>query len=237
MAENMKPGGGGHPQQYIPKGNGDKSGEYTNGSVYETFDEYSKRFFNKTTTESQKFCEENHCTQKDLRRLLGEQGYKDVKNYTNATFARNLNRRLRHGTETEDDIRFLKSIEDSVKKFVLTQCCMVARGIVVDYDYYVEKYEKAYKNQTTVEGSKICSTSRTYTRALLGAQTKDPKKIGLIFTCGLIQGDCALPIESVSTEKYEKEIILTSPHFYIRNIKKINIDGQDIMEIDIVLVR
>ena len=61
----LKPGGGGKPQFYIPKGNGTTSGEYSNTPSVILHQLYKSR----ALRESNEFCYQYNCTEKDLRVL------------------------------------------------------------------------------------------------------------------------------------------------------------------------
>ena len=55
MSDNYKPGGGNKPQPYIPAGNGEKSGEYTDKPVSEKPKQSAKHSFIKNVLKKIQF--------------------------------------------------------------------------------------------------------------------------------------------------------------------------------------
>lgn len=229
MAENYKVGGGGHQQPY------DKTnGEYVD-DCNESFDEYSKRIFKEI--DSNEFCAKYNCTAQYLEELLGETAINYICNYTNPIVAANLNYNLRHNTISEYDRNMFLEIKNAIGKFELNNDVHVSRGIHVPYSYFVDVFQKAYNDQSALPSSALVSTSRDFYRALQGAVTDKPDEIGIVFSCDLVKGDRALPIESISKNPYEKEIMLSNVTYFIQSIKTIKYKEKDIKLIDIIIVR
>jgi len=233
---NIKVGGGNQMQPYVPAGNGDKSGEYTNKSNG-VFDKYSNNSFDSKLKDSSAFCEAYNCSAKKLEALLSEKEIESIVSYTDPTIGCAINQRLREGNATDDDLFVYENIVHAIKKFTLNKSVSVYRGINIKKDVYIEKFYKPYKKGLCVLGSKICSTSTDYKRALQGAITNKKGHIGLLFHCYLLKGDHALPVEALSVKPKDREILLASPDYYMTNIDIVNLDGNEIALIDIILVR
>ena len=234
MSLNEKPGGGGEMQPYVPAGNGDKSGEYTNAS-YESFDHYTRRGLAKSLRKE--FITNNHCSAKELEAKLSKEEINAVVLYSDFEVGRALNKNIRNNTMSEEDNVMCKNIENAIQKHRLYEDVRVYRGITVPRKVYEEKFWSAYVNDKVISGSRICSTSRNMFRAFVGTISKNKDDVGIIFSCELKRGDSALPIEDIAKTSGEEEILLSNPMYYISDIKKAKVNGKEIIKIDIILVR
>ncbi len=234
MYNSMKPGGGGEMQPYVPKGNGDKSGEYTD-KPYESFDHYSRRVNAKIKRKD--FLENNDCTAKSLSQVLTIDEINAVTLYSNYKVGTLLNKKIRDKTMSEEDEIFCNHLETAIRKNCIKQDVRVYRGISVPREIYETKFWLPYIQNRAIIGSRICSTSRSLRRALQGTLSKESGNVGIIFVCDIEKGRNALPIEDIAIDPSEQEVLLSSPMYFINNIREDTIKGKKIIRIDISLAR
>lgn len=132
--DNKKPNHGGELQPYIPKGNGERSGEYTLNMTYSYF------------------CIREKCTKKDLGKLLSEDEYLAVTKYSDFEFGRSLNKRLRGGMVSKKDEKIKELIESAIKKHRILNRITVYRGISVSKEIYNNKFYSNYKRGNIING-------------------------------------------------------------------------------------
>ena len=189
MSNDYKTGGGNKLQPYISKGNGEESGQYTEG---ETMDSY-------LASES--------CTKSDLLNMLSKEEFASVNKYTEIETGKALNKAIREGTMTESDVKFKSQIISAISKHELNSPTTVYRGITVPREVFERCFLIRYLLDLPTEGSLICSTSRAYLRAVSAAKTKTQGDVGIVFCGELPKGYKALPIEEISNNSAEKRYL------------------------------
>lgn len=166
-SNSKKPNKAGELQPYIPKGNGDKSGEYT----------FSY------------FCVREGCTKEDLKKILTEEEIRAVRSYTDFRVGCALNKRLRDGSFTMEDAKTENLIHLAITKHKMKNNLIVYRGIAIDKETFFREFYEKYKTKEVVNRSIICSTSRNIKRAIKGAtNTKSTKNINVVFEILLLKG-------------------------------------------------
>lgn len=200
MSNNYKKGGGDKLQPYISKGNGEESGQYTEGEIVDNY----------LVSES--------CTKSDLLNVLSEEEAASVNEYTKIEIGKALNKAIREGTMTESDVKLKDLIISAISKHKLKSAADVFRGITVSREVYERCFLIQYLLDLPIEGSLICSTSRIFSRAVSAAKTKSDDDVGVVFCGELPKGYNALPIEGISNNAAEKEILITAPYYQIEEI-------------------
>ncbi len=200
MASGFKKGGGNKPQPYISKGNGEKSGQYAKDAIMDGY----------LLSES--------CTKLDLAKLLSEEEFSSIQNYTKYQIGSALNKAIRNKAMSKEDVALKDRIVSAISKHKLKAPVITYRGIVVSKDVYEKNFLARYIFNLPIDGSLICSTSREYGRASTAAKTKEAGKIGIIFCCELPKGYPALPVEGIAKDKAEREILISAPRYEIEEI-------------------
>ena len=200
MANSFKKGGGNKPQPYIPKGNGEKSGQYAKNAIKDDY----------LLSES--------CTRLDLEKLLSKEEFSSIQNYTKYQIGSALNKAIRDKAMSKEDVVLKDRIVSAISKHKLKAPIITYRGIVVSKDVYEKNFLARYIFDLPIDGSLICSTSRDYGRASTAAKTKEAGKIGIIFCCELPKGYPALPVEGIAKDKAEREILISAPRYVIEEI-------------------
>ncbi len=207
MEKKCKPGGGNKPQPYVPKGNGEESGQYAKKDYA---DDYAKS---------------EGCTKEELLKTLEKEELEAVKAYTNFMIGTALNKAIREKRMSHDDEILKNRIVSAISKHHLKNPVKVYRGIVVPLEVYLQNFVVKYLLDKPIEGSLICSTSRDPLRAAMGAKADTAKQIGIVFSIELPKGYPALPIEKISKNRGEKEILLSVPRYIIQEITECSLKG------------
>ena len=218
---NTKRNNGDEQQPFIPAGHGKESGQYTN-KVYvdNNYDD---------------FIIKEGCTQLELKSLLTTREYKAIKKYSFYDCGRELNKALRDNNLTIEQAIMYGLVRDGIKKHQLKNSIEVYRGITVTNEVFIKDFYNKYVNHETATGSKLCSTSRDIERAIGGAKSKEPNKIGIIFVGILPKGYSALPIEAIAYDSNEKEILIAEPIYKIKTIETGYLNHQMIKIIEVEL--
>jgi len=202
MQDYYKPGGGNKPQPYIPAGNGEESGEYTFKSS--SYSDFSIR---------------EECTKEDLNQLLTDEEYYFVRRYTNYKNGRNLNDAIRNNNLSEYGKKMRDSILSAIKKHSLKQEITVYRGIKVSNATYLINFYTKYRLKERIDGLLICSATRRIKRAIKATLSPSSNEISLLFEIKLPRGYSALPIEEISFDSSEQEILISKPIYKIKDIQ------------------
>ena len=202
---NTKRNNGNEQQPYIPAGHGKESGQYTN-KVYvdNNYDD---------------FIIKEGCTQSELEALLTESEYNAIKEYTNPVIGCALNKANREDNLTIDQAIMTRLILNGISRHNLKDGVEVYRGITVTNEVFIKDFYNKYVNHETINGSRICSTSRKLQRAIESAKTNKENCIGIIFVGILPKGYNALPVEKIAYNPQEKEIIIAKPVYKIKSIE------------------
>ncbi len=218
MNRNYKKGAGGKLQPYISKGNGEKSGQYTKNDS------------------SGGYLAAESCTEIDLEKILSKKELFSVKSYTNYKIGTALNAAIREGRMTEADKELKDQILSAIAKHKLKQPIAVFRGIVVSREVFERNFLVPYLLDIPIDGSLICSTTRRLERAAIGAKAKKQGDIGIIFY-GVLPANCpALPLEGISENPEEKEILVTAPKYQIEEITNCSCKGFKFKRIKIKII-
>ncbi len=214
--DDKKIGGGGKYQCYIPKGFGSKSGQYCK--------------------EEENFAISEHCTSEELRTTLSNDEIRCVKLYTDSYFGISLNKAIRSGVMSKEQEEVKNKIVKAIRSHRMRSDVTVYRGIKISLGVYLREFLAKYISNTPIVGSVICSTSRTLRRASLAARTSEHDYVGIIFEISIPKGYHALPIEDISSNPDEQEILLQSPKYVIEKIENSNLPGFRLKRIKIRLL-
>ena len=235
MAQNFKPGGGGHMQLYKGKGNGDESGEYTDeGISTKSNNNTLKR--QKALEESKQFCCKFRCRAEDLKKTLGEIRYKSVVLYTNSKYGVDLNQAERTHNLTQEQRDVLSNVVDAIKRHYIPQDLSVARGIKTTEEVLSE-YKKAKEHRILKYGGSITSVTRDKNVAYRYAVPDEERPVSIVFECKLPTNYVGLPVEDIAQNRKEKEVLLTSPAYYVDDIEEREIAGVKYNVIKISITR
>ncbi len=233
MYTKLKPGGGGKPQPYLAEGNGEKSGEYTD-KYSSNINNYKRS--NNQNNESLAFCKKQLATKENLRQLLTPLEYANIVKYTSYNYGRTLNKAIRDGILTAKQKEATTSIINAINKHYISSETTVFRGINVDENTFRNfLYSKEYG--LVITGSLICSTSRDINRAFKGALNGSNNNFPIVFECIIPKNYNGLPVEDISLDRTEKEILLSAPNYYINSIDRKLKDNKYYYHINITLVR
>ena len=199
MNSNYKAGGGNKPQPFIPKGNGEESGQYT-------------------TDYQDDFIHQENCTRAELERTLSKEELWAVGLYSDYRVGTSLNKAIRENKMLKTDEMLMNLIVNAIARHKLKKPVRVYRGIKVTREIFAKNFLAKYRAKEPITGSAICSTSRGFARAAAGAKANDPSLISLVFYIELPKGYSALPIEDIALDSQEREILLSSPRYLIDNI-------------------
>ncbi len=126
MADSLKKGGGNKLQSYVPKGNGERSGQYSKNTIKDGY----------LLSES--------CTSLDLAKLLSEEEFSSIQNYTKYQIGSALNKAIRNKTMSKDDVALKDRIVSAISKHKLKAPVTTYRGIVVPKDVYEKNFLARY---------------------------------------------------------------------------------------------
>lgn len=211
-----KIGGGGKYQCYIPKGFGHKSGQYCK--------------------EDENFAISEHCTGDELRNTLSEDEIRCVELYTDSSFGISLNKAIRKGVMSESQEKTKNLIIKAIRSHRMRNAVTVYRGITVSFGVYLRDFLAKYISNTPIVGSVVCSTSREPGRALMAAEKNVRDYTGIVFEINIPKGYHALPIEEISSNPGEKEILLESPKYMIEKIENRDVAGYRLKWIKVKLL-
>ncbi len=200
MADSLKKGGGNKLQSYVPKGNGERSGQYA-----------------KDDTASDYLASES-CSKSELLSVLSKEEFSSVNQYTDIRVGKALNKAIRENRMSKSDEKLKDCLISAISKHKLKSSVLSYRGITVPREVYEKNFLLRFLLDLPTEGSLICSTSRTYLRAVSAAKTRSEDEVGIVFCCKLPKGYNALPIEGISNNASEKEILITAPLYQIEEI-------------------
>ncbi len=218
MANGFKKGGGNKPQPYIPKGNGEKSGQYAKNQAKDDY----------LVSES--------CTKRDLLNALSEEEFISVNQYTDIRIGKALNKAIRENRMTESDKKLKDRLISAISKHKLKSSVSFYRGITVSQEVYEKSFLLRFLLDLPAKGSLICSTSRAYSRAVSAAKTRSENEVGIVFCGELPKGYSALPIEGISNNAAEKEILITAPLYQIEEITNCVWNGLKFKRIEVKIL-
>lgn len=197
---NTKENKAGEQQPYIPSGHGERSGEYT----YKNSSNYA--------------IEEN-CTFFELEKFLTSKELSCLISYSQPEIGINLNKNIRNNQLSNEEMEMKAAIISAIKKHNLKKEVTVFRGIKISSDLYSELFYNRYMYNLPIKGSVICSTSRDINRAKKAAYSTNKNMVSIVFQANLPKGYNALPIEDISIDPSEQEILINEPIYRIKSLE------------------
>ena len=219
MSINEKPGGGGEMQPYFPKGNGDKSGEYTNKSNSEPASKKQEVNEKELLKASEDFCEKTKSSRKYLEKTMSKEEIDSVVKYSNYEYGVALNLANRMHNLTEEQSKDTYNIVNSIKRHYLPSIVLFrgARYTKERRDALVDAIETCAMQY----GQLITSTTRDRSHAFANAYPEADRPCPVVFECEIPANYHGLPIEDIAFDRREHEVLLSEPAYVVQAVEEV----------------